>query len=183
MVPEVYGWIATSSSARETTGISSSAKNASKGVDGLAGIALTILSPDAHDLGEVGIVHYGLDPGKEVGKGDDDARFAVGEQMGDLPGFVLGVHRYDDPARPEHTVKGRKELWDVRQVQCDPIARFDASIGEGRGETTRSRPELLVGYLPPVRGDRRRVGVLFCGGLDVGDEVRHDRSTPGWAGK
>jgi hypothetical protein len=70
-------------------------------------------------------------------------------------------------------VKGSEELRDVRQVEGNPVARFEAVVRERRGETTRSRPELAASYLPSVRGDRRRVGVFLCGGLDVGDEVHH----------
>jgi hypothetical protein len=70
-------------------------------------------------------------------------------------------------------VKRREEVRDVRQVERDPIARFDPVLRKRRREAARPRPEVTIGNIPTIGSDRRCAGVVFGRSFDVGDEVRY----------
>ena len=133
----------------------------------------TVGVAEAHDRLDRRLVTDLLDDRHEVGERDDDFRAAVVEQVADLAGFVLRVHRDHDRTRPERAVETHDELREVRQVDPDAVPGFDPRFGESGGELPYLGPELPIAQVRPIVVDRGRVRMIGHGGLDVGHEIRH----------
>jgi len=90
-----------------------------------------------------------VDEGDEVGQCDDHLGLAVLEQVADLAGLVLRVHRNDDPAGPKRPVERDHELRQVGEIERDAVVLADAALLECCRKRTRLPPELLVARLGP----------------------------------
>jgi hypothetical protein len=122
---------------------------------------------------DVGVLADRLDEGDKIREADDRLGLAVREHVADLAGLVLGVHRDDRAAGPEHAVVGDDELREVREVDADAVAGLQARVGQRRRELAGLVPELLVGDPLAPEGESRLVGIRLDRLRDIGDEIRH----------
>ena len=65
----------------------------------------------------------------EVGERDDRDGSRVAQQLLDLAGLVLGVHRDDDAAGAQDAVERHDDLRQVREVDADAVTGFAPCVG------------------------------------------------------
>ena len=108
-------------------------------------------------------------PGKHLGRdafpGERQGRLGIRQVVSDFPGFQQRIHRNHDAPGPQHPVKNRRHLRQVRADQCHPVASLDALGGEQPGHflaepVQRRITELRLVHFDrgPIRERRRRGG-------------------------